>query len=39
MLKALKPAMPLGVRIAVDLAIERAGFVRAADVLEHEWNE
>ncbi len=28
---------PIEVRVAFDMAIERADFVRAADVVEHEW--
>jgi hypothetical protein len=29
--------MPIEIKAAFDMAIERADFIRAADVIQHEW--
>jgi hypothetical protein len=33
----LRAEMPVEIQMAYDIAIERSDFVRAADIVEHEW--
>lgn len=36
-IEKLRAEMPIEVQMAFDQAIERSDFIRAADVVEHEW--